>query len=464
MLKKYFFSMVSVVLVVFLANISVCNVSHGNNLEIKKTRASFHLPESGCPMAHCDCQMTDNANAVVPTSQDTSILWHDTIPSGSGIGLGCSSNGHLAACTYMNPTGDNLVIYNSAGERLWTSGNLLSRFAWTSAPMVDKNGGVIAVDESNLIRFDRKGKIIWKTAIAGGLPISPVITESGIIVLATRGGPISAYRSTDGSLIGELWIRVGSTYFHTINTPCVRKNRVYISVQAINDTSDKPAALLVAIDIDPENNNEQICQKWTFPFIGPSGASPVCINDVIYFDGQKYIQNNLRPYIFAVKDEGDTPPTTTLWERDAITPVLASLSKDPRGGLWYFPSWTKNLIRLDEDNGDKIETIDLSTLVNEGYYLPSSVMIQAGTLDQPVMIVGAATVCYNPEAEPCNGYVVAIDLNNNNVLWKVPLKDELGNWDWTASQYAIIFKGTNKPVIVCPGEKSGAYGIGEARE
>ena len=76
------------------------------------------------------------------------ILWHDSEQCESRMGLGCSSNAHIAACTYTNPllsdTCDNdyLVIYNSKGEKLWTSGDLLGPKAWTSAPMVDRDGGV----------------------------------------------------------------------------------------------------------------------------------------------------------------------------------------------------------------------------------------------------------------------------------------------------------------------------------
>ncbi len=59
-------------------------------------------------------------------------------------------------------------------------------------------------------------------------------------------------------------------------------NRVYVSMAGQNQTSH---GRLVAIDVDPTNASMPLSIAWSYVFGGPSGASPLFLNGVVYFDG-----------------------------------------------------------------------------------------------------------------------------------------------------------------------------------
>jgi len=61
---------------------------------------------------------------------------------------------------------------------------------------------------------------------------------------------VSAYRGSDGALVGTLLLRADPSdpeIFETVNTPCVRGDRVYVATQRTNDPAS--TARLVAIDV-----------------------------------------------------------------------------------------------------------------------------------------------------------------------------------------------------------------------
>jgi hypothetical protein len=376
----------------------------------------FVVAQTGCSRAHCDTRNSDQANSPVPLGA-VGIRWHDTIPSGSSAGLGCSSNGSVVACTYVNAGGDNLVVYDGNGSRLWASGSNLNATAAASAAMVAVDGSVIAADNRSLLRFRPNGEVAWKTATPGGIPISPVISDAGIIVLATKGGPVSAYRNTDGALIGQLWIKESpedTNFFDTTNTPAIRGERVYISTARINDPNH--TAWFVAVDIDVTNTAEPLRIKWRFVFGGPSGGSPLRLGNTLYFDGERRYPGAPRsPLLFSVRDNGDFG--TLIWNRRTEGSILASPSADLRGGIWVFPAFRTYLLRLDEKTGAELERADLSALIGGvDKPMPSSVMTQAGDPSRPVMIVGAVSRFISGPT-----WVVALDLNAHTLAWKVQL-------------------------------------------
>src|SRR5262245_17504071 len=88
----------------------------------------FVLGTQGCPMAHCDVHMSDLARAPVPAG-DVGVVWRSDTAKGSRSGIGCSSNGTIAACTF-NDDADNVVVYEYDGTRRWSSGALLNGTAW----------------------------------------------------------------------------------------------------------------------------------------------------------------------------------------------------------------------------------------------------------------------------------------------------------------------------------------------
>lgn len=411
---------------------------------------------TGCAMAHCDPRMSDHADAFAPRGPTPAIQWHDTTAPGSRTGLGCASNGQIAACTYTGNAGDNLVVYDASGNRLWTSTTTLDGTAWTSAPLISRDGSIIAADDRVVVRFAPDGAILWQTPTPGGRPISPVVTESGAIVLATQGGPISAYRGSDGALIGSLVVRsdpADPEFFETVNTPSVRGDRIYVVTQRTHDPAK--TGWLVAIDI-AERAASPISLAWHFEFGGPSGGSPLRIGRTIYFDGGSLHPGDpAAPVVFGVRDDGRAPA-----QRFAVPvagPIQASPSQDPRGGFWVFPTGgLPVLLHLDQADGHEIEELDVDALVDEpGTHQPSSPMTMTGSRDRPVMIV-AATALQTTGAS----FVTAIDLADRSLRWKVELAASR-DIDWTAAQFPIVHAADGAPRVVVPGLFSGAYGIGD---
>jgi hypothetical protein len=411
----------------------------------------------GCAMAHCDTRMSDHANAVPPLAETTSIQWHDAAAPGSLFGLGCSSNGAIIACTYTGSGGDNLVVYDASGARLWTSKTALDSLAWTSAPLITRDGTIIAADDRVVVRFGSDGTILWQTATPGGTPISPVVTASGVIVLATKGGPVSAYRGSDGALVGTLVLKADpadTEIFETVNTPCVLGDRVYVSTQRTNDPAS--TARLVAIDV-VERAPTPLREAWHFEFGGPSGGSPLRVGSTIYFDGDRLHPGDPKaPRVFAVRDDIVSP--RQLFAVPVTGSIQASPSQDPRGGFWVFPTGAgaTALLHLDAIDGHEIERLDLDALIDApGVHQPSSAVTMAGTFERPVMLV-AATALRTGGAS----YVTALDLRAQALLWKVQLADAR-TVDWTASQFAIAQDASGAPLVVFPGLFSGAYAVGE---
>jgi hypothetical protein len=412
---------------------------------------------TGCAMAHCDTRMSDDAHAEPPRAAMTSLQWHDTVPAGALTGLGCASNGSFVVCSYTGTGGDNVVAYDPTGARLWTSGTLLDSAAWTSAPLIARDGSVIAADDRVVVRFAHDGTVLWQTPTPGGRPISPVVTDSGLIVLATKGGPVSAYRGSDGALVGSLLLRTDPSdpeILETVNTPCVRGDRVYIATQRTNDPAN--TARLVALDVRA-GTSSPLTEAWFFEFGGPSGGSPLCVDATIYFDGDRLHPGDpTAPRMFAVRDDGDAP--TQVFAVPVGGSIQASPSQDPRGGFWVFPTGAgaTQLLHLSALDGHELERLDLDALVDApGVHQPSSAMTMAGSHDDPVMLV-AATALHTPGAS----YVTALDLSARALLWKVELAPARTT-DWTAAQFAIAHTAAGAPRVVFPGLFSGAYAIGE---
>lgn len=403
------------------------------------TLPPFVLAGKGCPMAHCDVRMTDAENMLPPLDAQPLILFQDPSPQGSGEGLGCASNGSTVACTYSNsdPSFPNLVVYDGDGNQKFNSGTLLDSKAAKSAPMVDTLGGLITADDHVVVRYDQYGNLLWQTPTPGGSPISPVLTANGAVVLATKGGPISIYSALDGSFHGELFPHDAGNgnFYDTDNTPCVIGNRVYVSMALRNDPAN--TARLYAFDIDPANTSAPISPAWYFILGGPSGASPLCANNSIYFDGDHLSPGNVGgPTIFAVADGGATG--NLLWSRAVPGRIKANMPLDPRGGLWYFAAGQAQLVRCDLNTGRTLQTIDTSVPGTTAKMVPASAMgIAHNKQQQPMMVLSL-------QASPLSSgpsYVVSMNLTTSTLQWAVEVSTD-ATANRTGSQFAIV-KGSN---------------------
>lgn len=444
----------------------------------------FILPEWGGGMVHSDPQLSDYIRLPVPKN-NVKILWHSSELSGEKAGAkgnGIAGNGEIAVCTFSGFK-DNLVIYDYDGNRIWSSGNLLNAYALFSTPMVDINGRVVACDNRVVIMvdtfdYDSDGKIVeWVSEIPhGGLPISPIITEDGTIIIATNRGPVYAYNLTDGSLLA--WKYLGENekirflyrllniddpgFFSTINTPCVKGNRIYVSTM-YKGRRNMPSLLhharLYAVDVDVDNPNveERLTEVWYYEFGGQSQASPTLINDTLYFDGYRPKPSLLKNvHLFAVTDIGDKG--VEKWKVPYPFQTYASFSIDPRGGFWYVDPIGGKLIRYSAEDGSIIEKIVVDDLVQEnGRHIPSSVMAICGNDTNPVLIVSAT--CLRPLR--ASSYTIAIDLAaNNSLLWKVKLfQGNLLSIDLSFGQYTILMEN-DEPRVVFGSFRDGVWAIG----
>ena len=442
----------------------------------------FVLPEAGGAMAHSDSKMSDYINMPVPTG-DVKVVWqHNEISGekGGSKGLGFSSNGEIAAATFSGLE-NNLIIYDYDGHRLWTSGKLLNALACASAPIIDIHGRVIACDNKVIIMVDpldvdEDGVILeWKSKlIHGGLPISPVILEDGTIFIATKGGPIYIFDSKDGHLLASKYLykeedeygpflsllmkySLKKGFYETINSPCINGNRVYISAQYNKDPFIFfRRARLYAIDIDCDNPNkdDRLQIAWYYDFDGPSGASPLLIENTLYFDGGRCFLR--KPHIIALIDRGET--WEEKWKSRIPNPIDSSLAFDPRGGFWVVDAFGGRLIRKSTENGEVLDVIDTDKMVNKlGTHRPCSVITICGSPDRPVLI--NAVMSLIPSKSSC--YVIAVDLeDDNNLLWKVKISEgPVVSLDFPFGQYPVIMKN-GKPRLVFTTVGGGAWAIG----
>jgi outer membrane protein assembly factor BamB len=461
--------------VIMMSSTLFAGISSAQELE-------FKLPEAGGAMAHCDSKMSDYINMSVPT-ENVHVVWHHDEKSGekSGSkGLGFSSNGDIAAATFTGLE-NNLIIYDYDGNRLWLSGKLLNALACASAPIIDVHGRVIACDNKVVLMVDpldadEDGVILeWKSKlIHGGLPISPVILEDGTLFIATKGGPLYIFDSANGQLLGtkflykeddeygfflSLFMKYTQKkgYYETINTPCIKGNRVYISTQYNKDLFKCfRRGRLYAIDIDCENpnKNDRLQISWYYDFNGPSGASPLLIDDTLYFDAERCLLR--KPGIISIIDKGDT--WEEKWKSRIPNPIDSSLAFDPRGGFWIVDAFGGRLIRKSTENGGTLDIINTDKIVNKpGTHKPCSVITICGSRDRPILI--NAVMSLNPIQSSC--YVIAVDLeDDNNLLWKVKISEgAIASLDFPFGQYPVLIKN-GKSRLVFTTVRGGAWAIG----
>lgn len=427
----------------------------------------FVLPTSGCPMAHCDPAMTDLNPTPAPAQ--VSMRWRDLAPGGSNFGLGCVSNGARIACSYQDTT-DAVVVYDTAGNRLWTSGTTLSGSAWTSAPSISSGGDVIAADSAAVVRFRADGSIRWRTTITGGPPISPVLSPKGdALLIATQGGPLHLLDPSTGQLLASLTVRrspsdTGS--FVTVNTPSFSGNRAYVAMQyrSASGTNAANLAWLVALDIEPTNPRQagRLRRAWNFTYGSPGGASPLVIGDRIYLDGAA-----LAPYpgapkrssmLFCVQDLSTSPGL--LWAQQLPGKVAASPARDPRGGLWAFSTGTADsrLLRFDEGTGQVLQAIDLAALAPAGpRYASSAMSIAASTSANPTMVLGtrnSPTLSGTTQVS-----VVNLDLVTGQLVWNHVLPRATTFTAGLYGQFAVAGDPAD-PLVVFSGYRQGAIALG----
>jgi hypothetical protein len=133
------------------------------------------------------------------------------------------------------------------------------------------------------------------------------------------------------------------------------------------------------------------------------------------------------PKVFAVKDLGTSGQL--LWTYDIPTNerLISSINKDPRGGIWFYPRPIYGrLTRLDEHNGNLIEEIDYSALVNAanpvGINTSTTIFSKNG---QTYMSFG---VTPSPPTATGQSFLVVLNLDTRSIHFKYKLSDNALNF------------------------------------
>jgi hypothetical protein len=381
---------------------------------------------------------------------------------------------------------DNLIIYDYNGNRLWSSGYWRwfnhTEFPWSldpsacgSVPMVDCFDRVVACDMERIILVNASDHhnihVDWVSYFPPvnlslrhlsmpPVPLSPNIVENKTIIVPTFGGSLFAFDVRTGARLASLSLwdnsSTESIHYGTQNSACVQGNRVYLTTQfpppnLLGRYRGNISGRLYAIDVDPEAINQSDILKvaWYYSYLGQGQASPTLINNTIYFDAfnGNYTTldgSNRNPRIYAVYTNG-----TLRWKRTYPNITAFSFAMDPRGGFWYndmgvpfYGGGGRKLIHFSTEDGHILEELNVSALLHDPERVyPVSCMTIAGTVTYPIMIISANHFLFRP-----GKYIIAINLSNHEVLWKVPIKSPM-NFNTCNGQYTILNESGHTRVL-----------------
>lgn len=221
---------------------------------------------------------------------------------------------------------------------------------------------------------------------------------------------------------------------------------------------------LWALDIDPANLSSPITPAWSIPYQGPSGASPVCSGNNVYFDGAGYQPgDDSGTTIFGIQDNGTSG--TVLFHASlgaGSGKVTCNFALDPRqaGGFWHQLQYDPNIYHRDGTTGNLVESINVSDLLTAngappGTYWMRGVFTTYGTADRPYMFLSESDTSY------IASYLAMVDLTNRALVWAPPFYPANSplSTDTPEGATALVMDSHNNPVIAIAGANTGAYFI-----
>ncbi len=399
-----------------------------------------------------------------------SVAWVTPTPGGTPIGLVPTQNGAIVSAT--------------AGQQItqcW-QGNCTLTFTMT-------NGGAGYTTASVILAGGYCPGAMATATVSGGAVTAITATTQGldclvapdVLILGDGTGasassifvaaaPVAVYSGasgTTGDLLGSIYLyQTGNSgpYYETVNTPCVNNssypNRVYVLT---NLQGDATQGALWALDIDPTNLTSPITPAWDLPIHGPSGASPLCVGDDIYFDGAGIVPgDNVGTTIFGVQDNGTSGSFLFQVSLGPGTEdVTCNFALDPRpeGGFWHQLRYDPNIYHRSFTDGSLIQTIDVSNLLvaagaPQSTYWQGGIFTTYGTPDQPYLML--------PEVPRPGelGYLAMLNLNTQSLVWEVPLAgNDDASYDTPGGDAALLLDSHSNPVMVMAGKQTGAYFI-----
>jgi len=426
---------------------------------------------SGLPIMEADGSLVAGDDRhLYGFNPDGGVAWVTATPGGIPIGLVPTPNGAIVADTF----GEQLT-------QCW-QGNCTLSFAiedggvgYTTASVTLAGG---YCPGASAIATVSAGAVKAVTAMSQGseCEVAPDVIVAGdghgasTIATLIPAAPVTVYNGTSGAVVGSTFLyQTGSSgpHYSSVNTPCVNNgsypNRVYV-LSALN--TDMTQGALWALDIDPTNLANPIAPAWSLPLHGPSGASPLCVGNNIYFDGAGILPgDNVGTTIFGVQDKGSSGTFLFQAALGAGTqPVTCNFALDPRpeGGFWHQIENDPNIYHRDFNTGNLIETIDVGNLLTaagapQATYWQAGVFTTYGTANQPYLLLPEAA---RPAISGYPGYLAMLDVSARQLVWMLPLAgNDYAAYDSPGGDAALVLDSHQNPVIVMSGKLTGAYFI-----
>lgn len=426
---------------------------------------------SGLPIMQADGSVVAGDDQhLIGFNPDGSVAWITPSPGGTPIGLVPTPNGAIVTATASQQLNQCWQGNCTLAFNITNGGS-----GYTTASVILAGGYCPGATATATI----SGGAITAVAAASQGPDCDVAPDA-IVIGDGRGAAVSAvlnaaapvivYGAATGGVVGSTYLyQTGNSgpYYATINTPCVNNgsypNRLYVLTGL---ASDQTQGAIWALDIDPANPASPITPAWNLIIHGPSGASPLCVGNQIYFDGAGILPgDNVGTTVFGVQDNGASGAFSF---QTALGPgtqkITCNFAVDPRpvGGFWHQVQYDPNIYHRDFNTGNLIETINVSNLLTASGAPPSTywqagIFTEYGTPAQPYLMLPEAAYPNKPGSA---GYLAMLDVNAQRLVWTVPLAgNDLAGFDSPGGDAVLVLDSNQNPVIVMSGKQTGAYFI-----
>lgn len=392
------------------------------------------------------------------------VAWSTPSPGGQPVSLITTPNGAIVSAT--DQVSVSVCWQNNCQLQFGLANN---GSGYTTASVLlsggDCPGAAATATVSN-------GMVTGLTLVTQGpsciVPPDIVIQGDGVGAVAISqliaSTPVAVYNGTTGALVGSMYLYASGNsgpYYLTANTPCVNNgsypNRVYVSM---NLSSNSSLAALWALDINPTSPTNPITPAWSYAFQGPSGASPLCVGNNIYFDGRGAAGGPAGTTIFGLTDTGTAPQVVFTQYLGAKTGIITSnFALDPRpvGGFWHEIQGNPSIFHRDFSTGAVIESINVGALLQAngappGNYWPSGVFTTYGTTSYPYLLMGT-------QAMLTASYFAMVDLTQGTLVWALPIDpgNSPFNSDSAEGMSAMAVDAGGRSVIAIADRYSGAF-------
>jgi hypothetical protein len=295
-------------------------------------------------------------------------------------------------------------------------------------------------------------------------------SDASVSAVLASPAPVTVFNGATGAVVGSTYLyQTGNSgpYYSTGNTPCVNNgsypNRLYVISGLLNDQTQ---GALWALDIDPTNLTSPITPAWSLVMHGPSGASPLCVGNNVYFDGAGILPgDNVGTTIMGVEDNGTSGAFLFQVPLGPGTQhVTCNFALDPRpeGGFWHQLQYDPNIYHRSFTTGQLIETVNVSNLLIAAGAPPSTywqagAFATYGTASRPYLLLPEGSF---PAKSANPGYLAMLDVSAQQLVWALPLAgNDTAGFDSPGGGAVLVLDSNQNPVLVMSGKQSAAYFI-----